>query len=88
MAARSFKKEDIFYKEIKPVKLELTHREIELVLTLINDAVTGDFDIGDAPIYTTEEIEIVKKLEDALKSEEKLGKSGHTLFEQNTGSKH
>jgi hypothetical protein len=88
MAARIFKTDDLFHKVIKPMKVELTHREVELILTLINDAVSGDFDIGDAPIYTTEELEIVRKLEDALKCEDKLGKSGNTLFEQNTGRKH
>ena len=57
------------------MKVELTPREVELLLMIVNDAASGDFSVGDAPILSGEEGKIVKKLEAALDKWAKKNKS-------------
>ncbi|MFH1369644.1 MAG: hypothetical protein ABII64_11030 [Elusimicrobiota bacterium] len=50
------------------MKIELTQKEIELLLLLLNDAFAGDFTPNGNPILTLEERELIEKLESALRN--------------------
>ncbi|MHB9154328.1 MAG: hypothetical protein ACYC5N_01390 [Endomicrobiales bacterium] len=55
------------------MKVDLTFRDIELILMLIGDAAAGDFP-DSSPIYSMEELSLVEKLEAALRRGEILEK--------------
>ena len=46
--------------------VDLTKREIELLVSLINDAAQGDFSFGGPPVFSVEELNLVEKLENIL----------------------
>lgn len=69
MSARRLMHENWFMEEA--MKVDLTPREIEVLLILMNEAASGDFTLDGPPIYSTEELSIVKKLEAALEHGEK-----------------
>lgn len=50
------------------MNVDLTKREIELLLILIEEATKGKFSLGGGSILTSEEEKIIKKLENALPS--------------------
>jgi len=53
------------------MKIDLTEREIEILLILIDEATGGDFSFDGAAILTTEEEEIINKLKKAVEKSEK-----------------
>ena len=75
---RSLSNNDIWSKEAR-MKIDMTPREIELLLILINEAAQGDFTLDGPPIFSIEELSLIKKLESALETIEKTEKKlpGH-----------
>ena len=59
MSARRFV-EDHMAGEGLRMNIDLTPREVELMLLIMNDAAVGDFGLDGSPIYTTEEFELTK----------------------------
>ncbi len=49
------------------MKIELSQKEIELLLLLLNDAFSGDLTPSGNPILTVEERALMEKLESALR---------------------
>jgi 3-deoxy-D-arabino-heptulosonate 7-phosphate (DAHP) synthase class II len=54
------------------MKLDLTLRDIELMLMLMHEAATLDTGENAQPVFTMEEMALIDKLETALKREEIL----------------
>ena len=48
------------------MNIDLSQREMELILTLINDAAKGDFSLSGPPIYSDEELALVERFESAM----------------------
>lgn len=65
------------------MKIDLTVREIELILALMGDAASSEF-LQDMPIYSLEEKTLVEKLEASLKRGEILEKALLETGETNT----
>ncbi|MBN1621666.1 MAG: hypothetical protein JW871_03645 [Endomicrobiales bacterium] len=55
--------------EGKNIKIDLTPKEIELILILLNKEASSDILKNSVPIYSPEELQLLKKLESALESE-------------------
>lgn len=68
------------------MKIELTEKEIELLLLLINDVVTNNFNVNGKPIYSLEEINLIEKFENALKLHE-ISKKNILDLEKDNNSK-
>lgn len=51
--------------------IELTEREVELLLILIDDATGGDFSLDGGCIVTQEEEKLIEKLKKAVEKSEK-----------------
>ncbi|MCB4790612.1 MAG: hypothetical protein LHV68_01875 [Elusimicrobia bacterium] len=71
--ARGLSAREYWFKEAR-MNIDLTPREIELLLILINEAAQGDFSLDGPPIYSIEELALIKKLEKALETMDKLDK--------------
>ena len=56
------------------MKIELDKNEVELIITLVNDAAKGDFSLSGPPIYSEEEEALLEKLQDALSKSDNHGK--------------
>lgn len=50
------------------MKIEMTQKEIELLLLLLNDAFAADFTADGNPMLTIEERALIEKLEAALRN--------------------
>jgi len=51
--------------------IDLTEREIELILILIDEATHGDFSLDGGAIVTDEEEKLIEKLKKAVEKSEK-----------------
>ncbi|HBU69971.1 MAG TPA: hypothetical protein DEE98_06250 [Elusimicrobia bacterium] len=49
------------------MKVDLTPREIELILLILNDVAASDFEFEGSAVFSSEELSIISKLEMALK---------------------
>ena len=54
-------------KEEEKMKVDLTPREIELILLLVGDSAASEFEFDEPSLYSMEELTLISKLESALK---------------------